>query len=124
MAGTAAASFRDAPEVWAVIDYYGSPEYANNRQAAQLARLGAEPGGDIVSGFLSANENADPELYSPLEQGFLEVLETGDPAGFDASDQMPAEVGSGAFWREATALVNGETDPQAAADAIESEWPS
>ena len=58
-------------------------------------------------------------LYSPLEQGFLEVLETGYPAGFDASDQMPAEVGSGAFWREATALVNGEMDPQAAADAIE-----
>ena len=45
-------------------------------------------------------------------------------AGFDASDQMPGEVGSGTFWREATALVNGETDPSAAASAIEGSWPS
>ena len=59
-----------------------------------------------------------------LEQGFLEVLATGEPAGFDGSDQMPGEVGSGTFWQEATALVNGEKDAQAAADAIESSWPS
>ena len=124
VAGTSAASFRDAPEVWAVMEYYGSSEYADNRQVAQLARLGGEPGGDLISGYLSANLNANQDNYSPLEQGFLEVLATGDPAGFDGSDQMPGEVGSGTFWREATALVNGETDPQAAADAIEDSWPT
>ncbi|MEJ7720764.1 MAG: hypothetical protein WKF58_10090 [Ilumatobacteraceae bacterium] len=124
VAGTSAAAFRDAPEVWAVMEYYGSSEYADNRQVAQLARKGGEPGGDVISGYLSANLNANQDNYSPLEQGFLEVLATGDPAGFDASDQMPGEVGSGTFWREATALVNGETDPQAAADAIEDSWPT
>lgn len=123
VAGTAAAAFRDAPEVWAVMEYYGSAEYADNRQVAQLARLGAERG-EIVSGYMSANLNANQDNYSELEQGFLEVLRTGDPAGFDASDQMPGEVGSGSFWEEATALVNGETDPQGAADAIEDSWPS
>ncbi len=124
VAGTSAAAFRDAPEVWAVMEYYGSAGYADNRQVAQLARKGAEPGGDIISGFLSANQNATPDNYSPLEQSFLEVLATGDPAGFDGSDQMPGEVGSGTFWREATALVSGDTDPQAAADAIEESWPT
>ena len=123
VAGTSAAAFRDAPEVWAVMNYYASSDYANNRQLAQLARKGQTKGRDI-SGFLSAAKNADAANYSPLEQGFLEVLATGTPAGFDASDQMPAEVGSGTFWREATALVNGETTPQEAADAIEASWPS
>jgi alpha-glucoside transport system substrate-binding protein len=123
VAGTSAAAFRDAPEVWAVMNYYASSDYANNRQLAQLARKGQTPGEDI-SGFLSAATGADPANYSALEQGFLEVLATGTPAGFDASDQMPGEVGSGTFWREATALVNGDTDAQAAADAIESSWPS
>ena len=106
------------------MNYYASSDYANNRQVAQLARKGAEPGGDVISGFLSAATGADPANYSPLEQGFLEVLATGDPAGFDGSDQMPGEVGSGTFWREATALVNGDTDAAAAAAAIESSWPS
>jgi alpha-glucoside transport system substrate-binding protein len=106
------------------MNYYASSDYANNRQVAQLRRKNAEPGGDVISGFLSAAKNADPANYSPLEQGFLDVLATGSPAGFDASDQMPGEVGSGTFWREATALVNGDTDPQAAADAIEDSWPS
>ena len=123
VAGTSAAAFRDAPEVWAVMNYYASSDYANNRQVAQLERKGQEAGRDI-SGYLSAATGADPANYSALEQGFLEVLATGTPAGFDASDQMPGEVGSGTFWREATALVNGDTDAQAAADAIEESWPS
>jgi alpha-glucoside transport system substrate-binding protein len=124
VSGNAAVAFRDAPEIWAVMKYYGSPEFADNRQAAQLARLGAEPGGNVLSGYMSANINANPDNYSPLEQGFLEVLATGEPAGFDGSDQMPGEVGAGSFWQEATALVNGAKDAQAAADAIEASWPS
>jgi len=124
VAGTSAAAFRDAPEVWAVMEYYGSAEYADNRQVAQLARKGAEPGGDVISGFLSANSNANADNYSELEKGFLEVLATAEPAGFDGSDDMPAEVGSGSFWREATSLVNGDTDPESAAQAIEESWPS
>jgi len=123
-AGTAAAAFRDAPEVWAVMKYYAGAAYADNRQVAQLARLGAEPGGETVSGFLSANNNANPDNYSELEKGFLEVLANAEPAAFDGSDDMPAEVGSGSFWDEATSLVNGDTDAQAAADAIEDSWPS
>ena len=123
VAGTSAAAFRDAPEVWAVMNYYASSDYANNRQAAQLKRKGQTAGQDI-SGFLSAAKGADPNNYSPLEKNFLQVLATGDPAGFDGSDQMPGAVGSGTFWQQATALVNGQVTPQAAADTIEASWPA
>ena len=120
VAGTIPAAFRDAPEVWAVMQYLGSPEYANARQTAQTALAG----GGGVSGFLSANLNADQSLYTDLEQQFLEVLRTGSPAGFDASDQMPTEVGQGTFWSESTSLVNGDEDAQTAADNIEASWPT
>jgi alpha-glucoside transport system substrate-binding protein len=122
--GISATAFRDAPEVWAVMEYFGSAEYADNRQVAQLRRKDGEPGSDVISGFLSANKGADPDNYSELEQGFLSVLAEGDPAGFDGSDQMPGEVGSGTFWSEATALVNDQTDPEGAADVIEESWPT
>lgn len=117
-AGTFAAAFDDRPEVWAVIEYMASAEYAERRQAAQAERLG---GG--LSGFLSAAQGQDENVYNPLEQSFLEILLSADPFRFDASDLMPAEVGSGTFWSEGVALVNGQVTAQQAADNIEASWP-
>ncbi len=117
--GLQAAAFRDAPEVWKVMQYFGSPEYANARQIAQAKRVG---GGS--SGFLTGNSNADPKNWSELEQGFLETLKTADPAAFDGSDQMPAEVGSGSFWTEGTSFVNGDEDAKTATANIQASWPS
>jgi alpha-glucoside transport system substrate-binding protein len=119
--GISAGAFRDAPEVWKVMDYLGSADFANDRQAAQVARVGGE---GSLSGFLTGNSQADTSLWAPLEQGFIESLTTADPAAFDASDQMPAEVGSGTFWTEGTSFVNGDEDAQTAADNIEGSWPS
>ena len=59
-----------------------------------------------------------------LEQGFLKTLQTADPAAFDGSDQMPAEVGSGTFWTEGTSFVNGDVDAETATATIEASWPS
>ena len=120
VAGTNAAAFRDAPEVWAVMQYLGSPEYANARQTAQTALAGGTGGVRLPVGQPQRRQS----LYTDLEQQFLEVLRTGSPAGFDASDQMPTEVGSGTFWSEATSLVNGDVDAQEAADTIEASWPA
>jgi alpha-glucoside transport system substrate-binding protein len=116
--GINAGAFRDAPEVWQVMEYLGSAEFANARQAAQLARVGAAD-----SGFLTGNSNADLSSWSEQEQGFIELLQTADPAAFDASDDMPAEVGAGTFWTDGTSFVNGDLDAQAATDNIESSWP-
>ncbi len=38
--GISAGAFRDAPEVWKVMEYLGSAEFANARQAAQSERVG------------------------------------------------------------------------------------
>jgi len=117
--GINAGAFRDAPEVWKVMEYLGSPEFANARQAAQSTRVG---GG--LSGFLTGNTNADTTKWAPLEQGFIKELQTADPAAFDASDQMPAEVGSGTFWTDGTSFVNGDEDAKTAAANIEASWPA
>ncbi len=118
VAGTQAGAFRDAPEVWAVMEYFSSPEYADARQEAQTAR---KDGG--LSGFLSVANGADPSLYQPLETSFLDIMANSDVARFDASDQMPADVGAGTFWTEGTAAVNGDKSVDEAATAIEESWP-
>lgn len=115
--GNTAVAFRDAPEVWAVMQYLGSPEFANARQKAQAALAGG------VSGFLTATAGVDTSLWTPLEQIFIDILQQADPVGFDASDQMPPEVNA-AFWAQGTALVNGDVTAQEAADAIEATWPA
>jgi len=117
--GINAGAFRDAPEVWKVMQYLGSPEFAKARQLAQAKRVG---GG--ISGYLTANKNVDRTAFNPVEQKFLETLVAANPAAFDASDQMPADVGSGSFWKQGTAFVNGDQDAQTTADNIEASWPS
>ena len=68
------------------MEYFGSPEFANLRQAAQKEAKG---GGDVLSGFNTANLNVDRSLWNPLEQSFLEIMANND-VRFDGSDLMPA----------------------------------
>jgi len=116
--GINAGAFRDAPEVWKVMQYLGSAEFANTRQTAQAKRVGG------ISGFLTGNTKADTSKWSALDQNFLKELQTANPAAFDASDQMPAEVGSGTFWTDGTSFVNGDEDAKTAAADIQQSWPS
>lgn len=122
-AGTLVGAFRDAPEVWAVMSYMSSPEYATARQKVQ-AELNGGVAGETLSGFLSAAKGQDPAIYNPLEQSFLEILATAEVVRFDASDLMPAVVGAGSFWSEATAVVNGEKSIDDALAAIDASWPA
>ncbi len=118
-AGTIAAAFDDSPETMAVMDYIATADYAQARQEAQAARLGGS-----LSGFLSAAQGQNPDVYQPLEQGFLEIVQTSDLSRFDASDLMPADVGAGTFWSEMTSMVNGDVTPEEAAANIQASWPS
>jgi alpha-glucoside transport system substrate-binding protein len=120
VAGTGVSAFRDAPEVWAVMEYLASSDYSNARQLAQIERKG---GGEIPSGYLSANLQADPNNWYGVEKFFVETLLTGSPARFDASDLMPAAVGAGTFWTESTSVVNGDKTLDEALAAIEASWP-
>ncbi|MBT8213317.1 MAG: ABC transporter substrate-binding protein [Acidimicrobiia bacterium] len=119
-AGTLVASFRDAPEVWEVMEYFSTAEYAEERQKAQAARKG---GGDVLSGFLSAANGLDTSVYTPLEQSLVSILSGADVVRFDASDLMPAAVGGGSFWTEATSAVNGDKSVADALAAIDASWP-
>ncbi len=121
-AGTLAAAFRDAPEVWAVMEYLSSPQYADERQAAQRARVNPD-GGDANSGYLSANLQADKSNYNDFELSLIEVIQTSAVSRFDGSDWMPAAVGAGTFWTEGTSAVNGNKTVAEAFATIESSWP-
>lgn len=117
-AGNAPGAFRDAPEVWAVMEYLGSSEFAEERQKAQREIKGGD-----ASGYLTANLEVDLSLWNDLEAGFIEILASADPARFDASDLMPAAVGAGTFWTEGTSAVNGDKSIEDAFAAIEASWP-
>ncbi len=118
-AGTLVAAFDDNEATMMVAEYMAGAEYAEARQKAQTALKG---GG--LSGFLSAAEGQDPSVYAPLEQSFLQILQSAAIVRFDASDLMPADVGAGTFWSEGTSAVNGDQDAAEAAEKIEASWPS
>ena len=119
-AGTLAGAFKDDPAVWAVMDYLGSAEFANERQMAQKASAG---GDGFLSGFNTANQNIDRSLWEPIELSFQDILADAEVLRFDASDLMPADVGAGTFWTEGTAMVNGDKTVADAAATIDASWP-
>jgi len=116
-AGTAAAAFRDAPEVWAVIEWLASSEGVTERQRAQAERTGGS------SGYLASNLDQDLSVYNDLERSFVEILQNADPARFDASDMMPGAVGAGTFWSEGTAVVNGDKTIEESFQVIDDSYP-
>ena len=117
--GNLTGQFNDRAATEAVMQYMGSADYANARQVAQRENKG---GG--ISGFNTANLNADKSLWSPLGQGFVSIMQDAEVFRFDGSDLMPADVGAGEFWTQATAMVNGEVGVDAGAAAIDAAWPS
>ena len=119
--GNLTGAFNTNDATWAVMEYMGSGEYANTRQAAQKEAKG---GDGVLSGFNTANLNADKNLWEPLGQGFVTILQEAPVFRFDGSDLMPADVGAGEFWTQATAMVNGEIDVAGGAAKIDAAWPS
>ncbi|BAJ31166.1 MULTISPECIES: ABC transporter substrate-binding protein [Kitasatospora] len=106
------AAFSDRPEVQAVQNYLSSSEWASSRVK-------------VSPGWVSANQGVDKSLYTdPIDRLSADSLT--DPAAtfrFDASDLMPAAVGSGAEWKALTAwFAEGQSIQKTAAD-IDAAWP-
>ena len=103
-------AFTDRPEVQAVQTFLSTDTYANTR---------VKPGG-----WLSANKKLDVSLLqTPIDKTSVQILQ--DPKAifrFDASDQMPAAVGSGSEWKGLTAWLSGK-DTKTVLDEIEKSWP-
>jgi alpha-glucoside transport system substrate-binding protein len=89
----------DKPETFSVLLYTGSAEY----QAALVAA------GDTS---LSTRKDFDTTAFKdPVIKGFADLLKGSDVFRFDGADMMPAAIGSGKFWTEATAwILGGSTD--------------
>ncbi len=97
-------AFSDDDNTQKVLEYMSTPEFADARVS--------------LGGAISANTGADPSLAS--SQFLTEAMELlQDPATtfrFDASDLMPASVGSGSFWRGMVDWIDGKPTPQVLAD--------
>ena len=108
-AGEFTAAFTDRPEVQAVRKYLASAEFANSR-----IKLGS---------WVSANKGVKIEnVESPIDKLSVQILQDSTTVfRFDGSDQMPAKVGAGTFWRGMTDWINGK-DTKSTLDYIENSW--
>ncbi|GAA4486226.1 extracellular solute-binding protein [Microbacterium panaciterrae] len=102
--GEFVAGFSDTAATQKVLEFMSSADFANAR-----VKLG---------GVISANKNADASLASsPFLQDAMKTLQ--DPKTtlrFDASDLMPATVGSGSFWKGMVSWIDGKPTDQVLSD--------
>ena len=106
-------AFSNRPEVQATQTYLSTPEWATNRIKA-------------ATGWVSANTGADQAAYTdPIDKLSAKYLtDTKATFRFDASDLMPAAVGSGQEWKSMTKwFAEGQSISQVAAD-IDAAFPS
>ena len=82
----------------------------------------------LVSSRISPNVNVGPDCYAnDILADASEILTTAleeDTGRFDASDLMPAAVGSGSFWTGMLEYVRtGPDSLEGVLDDIENSWP-
>lgn len=111
--GEFVAAFNDAPAVQALQYYLSTAEWANLKAQA------------TGPGWLSANNGLELDnLESPIDQLAAEQLQDPDTTfRFDASDLMPAQVGSAAEWEQLTNWIASDQSTQETVDNIEAAWP-
>jgi alpha-glucoside transport system substrate-binding protein len=106
-------AFSSRPEVQAVQNYLSTSDWAE-------ARI------QVAPGWVSANQGVDQSLYTdPIDKLSAQYLTKPDATfRFDASDLMPAAIGSGEEWKAFTAwFAQGWSTQQVASD-IDGAWPS
>ncbi len=115
VAGEFIGAFTDRPEVQAFQTYLSSADWAN-------AKAQATPAG----GWVSANSGLDPELLATdFDRLSAEILvDPATVARFDASDLMPAAVGTDSFWNGMVEWFASDQSSQEVTDQIENSWPS
>jgi len=98
--GEFVAAFSDDPNVQKVVEFMSTPEFADAR-----VKLG---------GVISANKGADPSLASSefLQEAMRTLQNPTTTIRFDASDLMPATVGSGSFWKGMVSWIDGTPTDQ------------
>ncbi|MFS0866659.1 ABC transporter substrate-binding protein [Microbacterium sp. 179-B 1A2 NHS] len=89
-------AFSDDAATVAVLEYMSTPEWADERVS--------------LGGNISANLNADASLAGSefLQEAMALLQDPNTTVRFDASDLMPATVGSGSFWRGMVDWIDGK----------------
>jgi alpha-glucoside transport system substrate-binding protein len=99
----------DRPEVKDTVLFMASADYVNTEIQ--------------ISSRISANKHMDISLIkSPQDREVAKLLQSADVARFDGSDSMPGAVGSGTFWKQATAWIVGESTDDFL-NNVEKSWP-
>ena len=94
--GDSLVQFNDDADVSRLMAYLVSPDGSR-----EWARRG---------GFYSAATTVDlGGYYTDTDRQFAELFRDGRDVRFDASDQMPAAIGSDLLWREITSWIAGTT---------------
>jgi alpha-glucoside transport system substrate-binding protein len=110
VAGDIMSMFNDRPEVRALMEYFTTPQSAS--------------GWLQNGGALAAHQTATPDMYGvDLERGIAQLVAQATSFRFDASDMMPAQVGSGSFWTGMVDYVSGTTDLDTVLKEIDASWP-
>jgi alpha-glucoside transport system substrate-binding protein len=109
--GEFVAAFDDSAATAAVQTYLSSADWANTRVA--------------IGGVISANNGLDATLASSaLGQASIKLLQAEDTVfRFDASDLMPAAVGTSSFWTGMVDWVVGTSTTEEVLTFIDSTYP-
>jgi alpha-glucoside transport system substrate-binding protein len=109
--GDLVGAFTDSDAVKQVVEYITGKDFGTNGYASQAI-------------FLSPHNDFDTSFYTTeFQSKAQELLAASTLFGFDASDQMPGEVGSGAEWSELTSWFAGQKTMEQAFQAIDAAWP-
>jgi alpha-glucoside transport system substrate-binding protein len=109
-AGDLFSMFNDRPEARAVIQFLTTYE-------------SVQPWIKIGGGAISPHQNSVLADYtSDIERNAAKAILEASSARFDASDLMPAEVGSGSFWKGITDYVSGSANEDQALETMQAGW--
>ena len=109
--GDLVGAFTDSDATKQVVEYITGPEFGTNGYASQAI-------------FLSPHNDFDSSFYTTeFQKKAQELLAASELFGFDASDQMPGEVGAGTEWTELTNWFTGQKTMEQAFQAIDASWP-
>jgi alpha-glucoside transport system substrate-binding protein len=106
-------AFSSSPAVQAVQNYLSSADWADSRIK-------------VAPGWVSANQKVDQTLYTdPIDQLSAKYLTNPNATfRFDASDLMPAAIGSGQEWTSFTSWFAQGRSVDSVAKEIDAAWPS
>ncbi|MEI2714545.1 MAG: hypothetical protein V9G04_14935 [Nocardioides sp.] len=78
-----------------------------------------------MSSFISPHKTFNMDAYpNEFTKQVAGVAYDSTAFLFDGSDQMPGEVGAGAFWKDITAWVAGQQDLDTSLKNIDAAWPA